>query len=179
MPDVLFVRDFAFTALIFGVAAFVWFGWGQEDPPRAWRVILAVGAGLGVILAVVGGVLVYQNWGAETALGVGDGYRTFGIICGVEFGLAAVGAAILGITKHPAWISTWISFVVGVHFIPLAFVFDDFGLFGLAAAMAITSGVSVYLNRRTGVTPSAVVGLGSGTSLMLFAVRAAVIALVA
>lgn len=179
MADVLFVRDFAFTALIFGVAAFVWYGWGQEDPPRAWRVLLAIGSGLGVITAIIGGVLVYQHWSSETALAAGDGYRTFGIVCGVEFGLAGVGAAFLGVTKRPEWISTWICFVVGVHFIPLAFIFDDFGLFGLAAAMVITSAVSVYLNRRTGVTPSAVVGLGAGTSLLLFAVRGVVMALVA
>lgn len=179
MDEPFFVRDFAVTALIFGVAAFAWCGWGQEDPPRAWRPILGIGSVLGMIIAIGGGFLTWQNWSAETALALGNGFRTFGIICGIEVALCGIGSAILAITRRTRWISTWIALVVGAHFIPLAFIFNDAGLFGLAAAMMITTGISVYLHVRTGVTPSAVVGLGCGVSLLLFAARAAIIVLAA
>ena len=51
-------RDLATNALVLGAAAFVWFGWAQEGPPPGWSPFLAVGSGLGAVLAVVSPVLV-------------------------------------------------------------------------------------------------------------------------
>ncbi len=173
MFDPPFVRDVAVTAAIFGVAAFAWFGWAQEAPPARWRVPLAAGSGLGLVLAVIGGLLTWQHWGPESALAAAGAGRTFGIVCGIEFGLAGLGAGLLGVAARPQWIATWIAFVVGIHFIPLAFIFGDPGQLGLAALMVIAAGLSVVVHRRTAVTASAVVGLGSGTALLVYAVRSA------
>jgi hypothetical protein len=46
-----FAQDLAVTAAIFGVAAFVWFGWAQEAPPARWRLPLGLGSLLGLLLA--------------------------------------------------------------------------------------------------------------------------------
>lgn len=43
-------RDRGMTALIEGFFGFMWFGWGQADPPAGWRVVLAVGAALLLLL---------------------------------------------------------------------------------------------------------------------------------
>lgn len=115
-------------AVVFGFTAFVWFGWGQEAPPRRWRLLLAIGSSLGLVVAIVGGVLTWQSWGPESALAAPGASRAFGITCGVEFGLADLGAAALGITRRPQWIAPWIALVVGVHFVPLAYIFGDPGL---------------------------------------------------
>jgi hypothetical protein len=171
--DPPFVRDIAVTAAVFGVAAFVWFGWAQEAPPARWRVPLAAGSGLGLVLAVIGVLLTWQHWGPESALAAGEARRTFGIVCGIEFGLAGLGAGLLGAWKRPQWIATWIAFVVGIHFIPLAFIFDDPAQLGLAALIVTAAGLSVVVHRRTAITASAVVGLGSGAALLVYAVRAA------
>ncbi|MGH3447458.1 MAG: hypothetical protein ACRDP4_07530, partial [Nocardioidaceae bacterium] len=63
MSDPPFVRDLAVTAVVFGVAAFIWFGWGQEAPPARWRLVLGVGSGLGLAVALIGGLLTWQHWG--------------------------------------------------------------------------------------------------------------------
>jgi hypothetical protein len=128
MGDSQFVRDLAVMAMVFGFAAFVWFGWGQEAPPQRWRLLLAIGSGLGLLLAIVGGVLTWRSWGPQSALAAQDARRAFGITCGVEFGLAGLGAGVLGTTKRPQWIAPWVALVVGVHFVPLAYIFGDPGL---------------------------------------------------
>ena len=169
------VRDAAVMTVVFGVAAMLWFGWAQEDPPRPWRLPLGIGGGLGLVAAAIGVFLVWQNWGPETALATASARRAFGITCGIEFGLAGLGAAVLGLTRRAEWIASWIALVVGAHFAPLALIFQDPGLFVLAALMILTVAASVMLQRRRGITPSASTGLGSGSALLAFAVRAALL----
>jgi hypothetical protein len=54
-------RSRGVTVAIDGLAAFVWFGWGQADAP-SWLVVpLAVGSGLGVLLAVAGVALAWRS----------------------------------------------------------------------------------------------------------------------
>jgi len=173
------VRDLAFTAAIFGVAGVAWFGWGQEDPPPRWRLLLGVGSVLGLLMVVVGGFLAWQHWGPESVFADQSVRRTFGIVCGIEFGSAGLGGAILGLTRRARWIAPWIAFVVGVHFVPLAFIFNDAGLLVLAALVVLAAVVAVVWHRRTGITPSAVTGLVAGSSLVLFAGRAAGLVLLA
>lgn len=169
MIDEQFARDIAVMAVVLGVAAFAWFGWAQEDPPRRWRLPLGAGSGLGLLIAVIGGLLAWRLWGPDSVLADADTRRTFGIVCGIEFGLAGLGSAALAITKRSQWISCWIAFVVGVHFVPLAFIFNNPGLIGLAVVMVIAAGLGVMLHRRSTVTPSAVTGLVSGAGLLVLA----------
>lgn len=174
-----FVRDTAVTAAVFGVAAFVWFGWAQEAPPARWRLPLGLGSGLGLVLAVVGGLLAWQNWGPESVMADPQVRRAFGIVCGVEFAAAGLGALALGLglAKRPKWIASWIAFVVGVHFVPLASIFGDPGMNVLAVVVVLVVGLGVLVHRRTGIAPSALTGLGTGITLAVFSARA--IALVA
>ena len=55
--DATLTRDLLMTAAIFGFFASVWFGWAQENPPPTARVPLGVGTGLGILLAIVFGIL--------------------------------------------------------------------------------------------------------------------------
>lgn len=171
----MMVRDAAVMTAVFGVAAILWFGWGQEDPPRRWRLPLGIGGGLGLAAAAVGGFLVWQHWSPQSALATESVRRAFGITCGIEFGLAGIGAAILGVTRRTQWIAPWIALVVGAHFAPLALIFQDPGLFVLAALMILTVAASLILQRRWSITPSASTGLGSGSVLLVFAIRAAIL----
>ena len=67
--------------------------------------------------------------------------------------------------------------VVGVHFVPLAILFGDPGLFVLAALIVMAVGISVVVHRRTGIALSATTGLGTGAILVVFGIRAAVLAM--
>ncbi|MBM7784869.1 hypothetical protein [Tenggerimyces flavus] len=179
MGTELVVRDAAVMAAIFGFAAMMWLGWAQEAPPRTWRFWLGAGAVLGALLAIGGGLLAWQNWSPESALAAESARRTFGIVAGIEFGLAGIGAALLGLTKRAQWINPWIALVVGLHFIPLAHLFNDLWLYGLAAIMVAGAGAAVWQHRRTGTMPSAVSGLVSGVGLLAYAIRDVILVLAA
>ncbi|MBW0117383.1 DUF7010 family protein [Pseudonocardia abyssalis] len=173
MDEGWFVRDLAVTAVVFGTAAFVWFGWGQEDPPARWRAWLGAGSGLGLLVALVGGFLTWQNWGPDSVFAVAQTRRAFGVVCGIEFGLAGLGAAVFGVRRRPRWIAPWIAFVVGAHFVPLAWIFRDPGLVVLAVLVCAAAVAAVVLRGR--FTPSAVTGVGAGTALLVFGARAALL----
>lgn len=171
------LRDSAVTTLIFGVAALVWFAWGREDPPKRWRAPLLAGTVLSLVMVIIGGLLTWQLWSADSVFDDGATREAFGIVCGIEFGLSGLGAAVLGIAKRPRLIAPWVLFVVGGHFVPLAGILRDPGLHVLALLLVAGSVLAVILHRRRGITPSAVTALAGGGSLVVFAVRAAVLAL--
>jgi hypothetical protein len=164
-------------AAVFGVAGFAWFGWAQEAPPRAWRLPLAVGSAVSLTIGAAGGALARRDWDLGSALAGEDARQWFGIVAGLEVGLVAVGAAVLALRRAGRWIATWTCLVVGAHFIPLAVLFGDAGLYVLAVALVLVAAVGIGTARRRGLHPSAVTGLGAGGVLLLFAVRSLVVAL--
>ncbi|MET0864210.1 MAG: hypothetical protein ABWZ98_07730, partial [Nakamurella sp.] len=94
-----FVRDAAMTAAIFGFFASGWFGWAQESPPARWSRRLGVGSVLSIAVAIAGGILGWQHWSDGTVFGP-ETSRDFGIVVGIEFGLAGLGAIILALRKQ-------------------------------------------------------------------------------
>jgi len=115
-----YARDSAMSALILGFFASCWFGRAQEKPPPGWRSPLIVGAVLSLIVAVIGAVYAWRNWSDGSALGESGAMRRYGIIVGVEFGIAAVGAAVIASCGGGEYIAAWVCLVVGVHFWPMA-----------------------------------------------------------
>ena len=162
-----FVRDHAFTIAWFGLMSFVWFGWGQEDPPRGVRGWLGAGSVLGIALAGVFGYLVFRRWGDGSAL---EGrYAWFGVAVGLEVLLAAVGGLVLARSGRGRWMAWWVALVVALHFIPLAFFLRDPSL----AVVGFIQGVGLLvlvrpLKANTRPT-SRLVGPWMGATLLLFA----------
>lgn len=68
-----FPRDLLMTGAIFGVAAFVWAGWGHERPLKhwVWRVLLIVVQLGSAALAGFGIFFAIRHWDADTALTAG------------------------------------------------------------------------------------------------------------
>jgi len=113
-----FIRDHAFTIAWFGLMAFVWFGWGQEDPPPAWRSWLGAGSVMGLLLAGLFGYGVFARWSEGSAL---EGrYPWFGLVVGLEVLLAVVGCLFLHRRGKGRWMAWWVALVVALHFVPLA-----------------------------------------------------------
>lgn len=165
-----YLRDDAMTALIFGFFASMWFGWAQEKPPPSWRRWLAPAAILSLVVGAAGGYLAWKHWGDGSALSEPGAMRRYGITVGIEFTLAGVGAAILGVRKRQDLIAPWICLVVGVHFVPLAPILQNPMLYVLAALMSVVALAAVPLARRRDLAPSALTGVGAGASLLLFAI---------
>lgn len=160
-----FIRDAAATAAIFGFFASSWFGWAQENPPPAWRNWLIAGAILSLLVAIAGGVLTWQHWSDGTAFNPQTG-RTFGLIVGIEFAIAGIGAGVLTRLGKADLIAPWIALVVGVHFWPLAPLLRYPLLYGVAALVSIAALGAVPLARSQTVTVSAVTGLATGLILL-------------
>jgi hypothetical protein len=172
-----YTRDAAMSALILGFFASSWFGWAQERLPSRWRLPLTVGAVLSLIVAVVGAVYAWRNWSGGSALSAPGAMRQYGIIVGVEFGVAAAGAAVIAFWGRGDYIAAWVCLVVGVHFWPMAPVLHSPSLVALGALLTVVAIAAVLVSRHTGAAPSAIAGAGAGAALLGFASWAAVSAI--
>jgi hypothetical protein len=160
-----FVRDAAATATVFGFFASSWFGWAQEQPPATWRKWLIAGSILSLLVAIAGGVLTWQYWADGTAFNPQTG-RTFGLIVGIEFTIAGIGAGVLARLGKAELIAPWIALVVGVHFWPLGPLLHYPLLYAVAVLVSLAALVAVPLARAQSITVSAVTGLATGIMLL-------------
>ncbi|WP_157546694.1 hypothetical protein [Hamadaea tsunoensis] len=170
-------RDGGITALILGFFASAWFGWGHAAPPAWLDPWLTVGSVLAILTAIAGAVVGFRAPASTAAANNRESGRRYGIIVGIEFGLAGLGGAILGATGHPAYVPVWICAVVGVHFIPLAPVLKDRGLVPLGVVVTAIAVVALIVGLTTAVAPSTITGVGTGVALLAYAVSALVGAL--
>ncbi|WP_435748688.1 DUF7010 family protein [Microbacterium sp. PMB16] len=121
-----FPRDLLMTGAIFGVAAFVWAGWGQERPPKhwIWRVVLGLLSLGGAALAGISIPAAIRNWSSDTAIVVGGPAFIWYIVI---FWLEVIAIVVLAIwatrRKRKDLIAPIVLVIVGIHFIPLAWVF--------------------------------------------------------
>jgi hypothetical protein len=172
-----YARDDAMIALILGFFASSWFGWAQEGPPAGWRSLLIAGAVLSLVVAAVGAVAAWRNWSGGSALSEPGAWRRYAIIVGVEFGIAAAGAAGIALWGRREFIAPWVCLVVGVHFWPMAPVLKRPSLIVLGALLTAIAVAAVLVSQRTGLAPSAITGLGAGVALLGFAIWGAISAI--
>jgi hypothetical protein len=165
-----FTRDYAMYATIFGFFGMIWFGWAQENPPKSWRAWLGIGSVLSVVTMVAGIYLAATNWGAASTL-TRETSIAFGIVFWTEFILAGIGAWILAAKHKKQYIPAWIAFVVGVHFLPLAWIFQDWWLYLLTSLTTTMAIVAVIVAKKTGIAISALTGTLMGCVLLIFALR--------
>lgn len=167
------LRDAVMTAAVLGFFAAAWFGWAQEDPPKAWRIPLSVGSIASLAVSVAAGVVAWREWGSGSVLDDDGTFRTYLIIVGVEFGVAAVGAALLVLLRLSRYLAPWICLVVGVHFYPMAPVLQSTRLYVLATVLTAVAVAAPLLARRAKLLPSTVTGAAAGVTLLVFTVLSA------
>ncbi|HIV57591.1 MAG TPA: hypothetical protein H9902_06500 [Candidatus Stackebrandtia faecavium] len=168
-----FVRDHAFTIAWFGLMALVWFGWAQEDPPDKWRPWLGAGSGAAVLIAGPFGYAVALRWNDGSAL---DGQEPlFGLIVLAEFVLAGLGCLVLWRRRQTRWMAWWVALIVGLHFVPLAFLLDDLSLIGLSTVQTVGLCVVARRLRGSAGTTSHIVGALMGVTLLVFALFSIVV----
>ena len=145
-----------------------WFGWAQEAPPRRLRPVLITGSVLSLVTLAGAVILTILHWSDGTVFDA-DTSPTFGIVVGIEFAIAGLGAFLLARRGRKDLMSAWIAFVVGVHLFPVAVLLDYAFLHVVAALVTVVSVAAVPLARRRGIAVSAAVGLGTGVVLLLSA----------
>ncbi|MGO1769520.1 MAG: hypothetical protein ACTHZX_06170 [Microbacterium sp.] len=130
-----FLRDQAVAIAWLALMAAGWFGWSQEDPRPRLRGLWGAGSVLGFLVAIGFGLLVWRNWSTPSAL---EGrYEVFGLIVAAETILIGAGCLILARRKQTRWYGWWIGLCVCLHFVPLAWVFEDWSYVALTAVQLV------------------------------------------
>ncbi len=156
MLNLEFPRDLVMTGAIFGVAAFVWAGWAQEQPPGSWvwRVVLSAMLVLGLLLAGISIPIAVRNWRTPTAIDPASvSFRGYLIVVAIEVVLAAVIAVVAIRADRSDLVAPLILAVVGVHFFALAVVFAQ-PVLHVAAALLVIVAITAALLPRSEVAPS-------------------------
>lgn len=151
MLNVEFARDLVFTAVLFGAVTFMWAGWAQERPPAQtiWRVVLGLLSAGGLVLLGLGLPTLIGRWDTPTAMTSGSPALIAYI---VVFWLEVAAIACLSIfyarTKRMHLVAPTVLIIVGIHFAPLSFVFQQ-PIMLLAAVLITAAGVaSLFLPRQ-------------------------------
>jgi hypothetical protein len=171
-----FLRDTAATAAIFGFFGSVWFGWAQDDPPKSWRPWLLSGSLLSLLVMVAGGLLVWRHWNDGTVFSA-DTSRTFGIVVGIEFAAAGLGAAVLGARGRKEIVPVWIALVVGLHLFPVAVIISSPLIHVIGALVTIAALAAIPVARSRSLPVGTTNGLGVGSVLLIGALGFLVAAL--
>jgi len=131
---------------------------------------------LSITVAVAGGLLGWQHWSDGTVFGP-ETSRNFGIVVGIEFGLAGLGAIVLALRKHKEFIAPWVAFVVGVHLFPVAVILHYPLIHAVGALVTVASLLAVPLARSRSWAISFATGLLTGPALLAGALYSLVSAL--
>lgn len=154
--DLSFARDLVFTGVLFCVVTLVWAGWAQERPPkgRAWRFVLGVLSIIALALLGLGIPTLIGGWDTPTALASGGpALIAYIVVFWLEV-LVIIGLAIFyARTGRTHLLAPTVLIVVGVHFVPLTFVFGQ-PILALAAVLITAAGVAAMLLPRKNQAPS-------------------------
>ena len=174
-----FIRDYAMCAALLGMFGFAWFGWAQQDPPKGkkWPILLGVGSGLSFLIATAGGLIAWKNWGGPSALKADGAFENYMMIFIVEFALIALATAVTFAIRKQKYIASIVSLIVGLHFIPLAPVFNDNAFYLLTLLVVSASIIPLFISKKVDVSVVTLTGFGVGISLFIFALRGLIMAI--
>ncbi len=144
-----------FMMAFFGAA---WWGWGVAGirgtfpgETAVFFLVLACATiilvGGGILLSRAASRLPHDPSPANRARSQAEGKRygvTFGLVFGLEMAIVALGGTLLNRTHHPAFVLPFVAIVVGVHFFPLARLFDVRPYYATGAFLVL-AGVAVML----------------------------------
>jgi hypothetical protein len=159
-------RDLAVTAIILGIAAALWFGWGQAQPNAGWGLPMTVGSFAAIAVAVAAGIALSGLRHGATAMESRRVRRAYGITVGIETAVIGLGAVGLTLAGRSAYTAPWILLVVGVHFLPLGRLFGSVDLLWSGLALAAVAVAGAATGAVSAVAPSAVTGAFGGLVLV-------------
>ena len=150
------MRDLLVVAALFGTVTIVWAGWAQERPPAgvAWRIVLGALSVAGLALVGLSVPSIIRTWSAPTAITSGSpALIAYIVVFWAEVIVIAALAIYYARTKRTHLLAPSVLIVVGVHFAPLAAVFQQPVLI-LAAVLITAAGVAALLLPRRSAAPS-------------------------
>lgn len=161
MIDLSHPRDLAMIGAVFGLAAFMWSGWAQEEPPNhlSFRVILGALSAAGLALMVPSILLAIRHWSEPSAIDSGTtAFTVYIVVVWVEIIAGGVLAFLAIRAGHADWVAPLILAIVGVHFFALAVVFAQ-PVLHLAGVLITLIAVVAFLLPKGIAAPSFWCGL--------------------
>jgi hypothetical protein len=128
---------------------------------------LTVGSLVGLLVAAVAGIRMWQHRAGASAMHDPAGRRGYVRAVGVEVGLIVLGVLVLDLTGRPGYLAPWILFVVGAHFLPLGRLFRVAGLRVAGVLLALVAVAAVLIGILGGPAPSAVAGAGGALVMIV------------
>lgn len=156
-----FPRDLVMTGVIFGAAAFIWAGWAHERPPGGWiwRAVLVLLQVAGLVQVGFGIPIAIRNWNTPTTLGSnGPALVGYTVVFWLEIIVCVALAVLFTRTKRTHLIAPMVLSIVGVHFVPLSFVFGQ-PIMIVAGVLITAAGVAALFVPRRAAAPSFWCGL--------------------
>jgi hypothetical protein len=169
MLDLDFARDLVMTGVIFGAAALVWASWAHERPPKGvgWRIVLVVLQLAGVALMSFGIPVAVRYWETPTAIEPGGSAFVWYIALFWAEIIAIVAFSIYFVRrKKTELIAPLVLTVVGLHFVPLAFVFGQ-PIIMVAAILLTAAGVAAAFMPSRIAAPSFLCGILAAPILLI------------
>lgn len=160
-------RDLWVNAFVLGLAAVLWCGWAQSNPPAGWTPVLLVGGAAGLVLAVVSGTIVVRHRNASSRMGASSARRTYNITVGIEAVACLAGALVLSRSGRVPYIAPWILLVVGVHFLPLAKLMRITPLAVTGVLVSVVAVLAFVLGTAGVLDPTFLAGGAGGALLIL------------
>lgn len=157
-------------AAVLAFAGIAWFGWAQEDPPSSWVPGLVAGSVISALLLVALVVLlVRRRTTGGSPMADPRVRRRYWVTVMIEVVLIAAGNLLLAAVGHPEYDAAWTLFVVGVHFVPLARIFESPSLALAGAVVAVVAVAAACVGLAGDLAPSAVAGSGGGVVFIGYA----------
>ncbi len=153
--NIMGLASAGFMMAFFGAA---WWGWGVGDIHGVFpgeMVTFFIVLALATIILLGGGILLLRaashlpqtTSSVEKTRGAAEGTRygrIFGLVFGLEIVIIALGSILLNVFHHPEFLLPFVSIVVGVHFFPLASLFNVH-LYYVTGILLVLAGVIVML----------------------------------
>ena len=157
------------SALIATFAGFMWCGWGFSALPNHPATIAVANLLMAVALMAFAVKVARRSSRMMEAEGLSpsDFWRKkrkrFGVVVILEFVGCILVFILLGAFHHPEWTATGISIVVGLHFFPLARIFESATYYWVGSLMVGWGILTVLVLKSWNLTASA--GFASGAIL--------------
>ncbi|MDF1488431.1 hypothetical protein [Tessaracoccus caeni] len=160
-------KDHLSMAVVLSGASVAWFGWGHQGALiEGW---LRVGMGVAGI-ALVAAIIMVRRVPAPPTLATDPSARKVywaSVVAEVVFIL--LGAVALVGTGNATYVSTWVLFVVGVHFLPFVRPFNAPILRYTALGCVVASAVALWAGLAGWAPAPTMAGVGGGIVLLGFA----------
>ncbi len=166
----LWDRGEVIGAAVLAFAGVGWFGWAQQDPPSAWVPYLVAGSVVcGLLLVTLVVLLVRHRTTGSSPMADPAVRRGYWLTVSVEVALIVGGNLVLAAVGHPEYDAAWTLFVVGVHFVPLAAIFQARGLAVTGVLTALIAVAAAVFGLGGALAPSAAAGAGGGLAFIAYA----------